>query len=90
MAESVCSEDHTQKQHHVAEEGLDSCTGFVVIGGGIAGVTCAETLAALCPDGDQITLISASPLIKTVTNFNQVNSKTHILSVTTLHCDYMV
>ena len=52
----------------------DSVTaaGFVVVGGGIAGVTCAETLSALCPD-EQITLISASSLIKTVTNFNQVS-----------------
>lgn len=40
---------------------------FVVVGGGIAGVTCAETLAFLEPD-ESILLISESALIKTVTN----------------------
>ncbi|XP_035698510.1 pyridine nucleotide-disulfide oxidoreductase domain-containing protein 1-like isoform X1 [Branchiostoma floridae] len=45
--------------------------GFVIVGGGIAGVTCAEQLSALSPD-DPITLLSASPLIKSVTNFRQV------------------
>ncbi|XP_059170159.1 pyridine nucleotide-disulfide oxidoreductase domain-containing protein 1-like [Physella acuta] len=44
---------------------------YVVIGGGIAGVTCAETLSLLAEE-DSITLISASPLIKTVTNYVQL------------------
>lgn len=66
-----------QIQHQSTEEKVDSCGGFVIIGGGIAGVTCAETLAALCPDEESITLLSASPLIKTVTNFNQVNYLAH-------------
>lgn len=40
---------------------------FVIVGGGIAGVSCAEGLAFLCPS-KQILLITASPLIKAVTN----------------------
>ncbi|KRT79338.1 FAD dependent oxidoreductase [Oryctes borbonicus] len=40
---------------------------FVIIGGGIAGVTCAETLAFYQPD-KKIILVSESSLIKTVTN----------------------
>ncbi|KAK9709610.1 Rubredoxin NAD+ reductase C-terminal domain [Popillia japonica] len=40
---------------------------FVVIGGGIAGVTCAETLAFYQPE-QEIILVSESSLIKTVTN----------------------
>lgn len=40
---------------------------FVVVGGGIAGVTCTETLAFLEPN-ESILLISESSLIKTVTN----------------------
>lgn len=40
---------------------------FVVIGGGIAGVSCVETLAFLEPE-EKIILISESSLIKTVTN----------------------
>ncbi|XP_072035637.1 pyridine nucleotide-disulfide oxidoreductase domain-containing protein 1-like isoform X2 [Amphiura filiformis] len=51
---------------------LDSPPGLIVVGGGIAGVTCTETLSDLCPE-EEITLISASPLIKTVTNFNQIS-----------------
>jgi len=40
---------------------------FVIIGGGIAGVSCAEGLSFLAPD-ESIILITASPLIKAVTN----------------------
>ncbi|XP_032711020.1 pyridine nucleotide-disulfide oxidoreductase domain-containing protein 1 isoform X2 [Lontra canadensis] len=45
---------------------------FVVVGGGIAGVTCAEQLAILFPSED-ILLVTASPVIKAVTNFKQVS-----------------
>uniref|UniRef100_A0A8D1XJH2 Pyridine nucleotide-disulfide oxidoreductase domain-containing protein 1 n=1 Tax=Sus scrofa TaxID=9823 RepID=A0A8D1XJH2_PIG len=45
---------------------------FVVVGGGIAGVTCAEQLAIDFPSED-ILLITASPVIKAVTNFKQVS-----------------
>jgi len=50
-----------------------STTGkFVVVGGGIAGVTCAEQLAIQFPSED-ILLVTASPVIKAVTNFKQVS-----------------
>lgn len=39
----------------------------MIIGGGIAGVSCIETLQFLCPD-ESIILITESSLIKTVTN----------------------
>uniref|UniRef100_A0A2K5N8N1 Pyridine nucleotide-disulfide oxidoreductase domain-containing protein 1 n=1 Tax=Cercocebus atys TaxID=9531 RepID=A0A2K5N8N1_CERAT len=45
---------------------------FVVVGGGIAGVTCAEQLATQFPSED-ILLITASPVIKAVTNFKQIS-----------------
>ncbi|XP_053318375.1 pyridine nucleotide-disulfide oxidoreductase domain-containing protein 1 [Spea bombifrons] len=45
---------------------------FVVVGGGISGVTCAEQLAAQFPS-DDIYLITASPLIKAVTGLKQVS-----------------
>lgn len=45
---------------------------FVVVGGGIAGVTCAEQLAINFPEED-ILLVTASPVIKAVTNFKQVS-----------------
>ncbi|XP_051011498.1 pyridine nucleotide-disulfide oxidoreductase domain-containing protein 1 [Acomys russatus] len=45
---------------------------FVVVGGGIAGVTCAEQLAVNFPAED-ILLVTASPVIKAVTNFKQVS-----------------
>lgn len=44
---------------------------FVIVGGGIAGVSCAETLAFLEPD-HRIILISESSLIKTVTNLHAI------------------
>ncbi|XP_004693284.1 PREDICTED: pyridine nucleotide-disulfide oxidoreductase domain-containing protein 1 [Condylura cristata] len=45
---------------------------FVVVGGGIAGVTCAEQLAVQFPS-EEILLVTASPVIKAVTNFKQVS-----------------
>ncbi|XP_060632579.2 pyridine nucleotide-disulfide oxidoreductase domain-containing protein 1 [Anolis sagrei] len=45
---------------------------FIVVGGGIAGVTCAERLATEFPS-DDIVLVTASPVIKTVVNFKQVS-----------------
>ncbi|XP_036107257.1 pyridine nucleotide-disulfide oxidoreductase domain-containing protein 1 isoform X2 [Molossus molossus] len=45
---------------------------FVVVGGGIAGVTCAEQLAIHFPS-EEILLVTASPVIKAVTNFKQVS-----------------
>lgn len=44
---------------------------FVVVGGGIAGVTCVETLAFLDPV-KSIILLSESSLIKTVTNLHAI------------------
>ena len=36
---------------------------FVIVGGGIAGVSCAEMLSVLCPQ-ERILLLTASPVIK--------------------------
>lgn len=44
---------------------------FVVVGGGIAGVSCAETLAFFEPD-KSIILLSESSLIKTVVNLHAI------------------
>uniref|UniRef100_A0A182P4V5 FAD/NAD(P)-binding domain-containing protein n=1 Tax=Anopheles epiroticus TaxID=199890 RepID=A0A182P4V5_9DIPT len=43
---------------------------YVIVGGGIAGVTCAETLALLRPhdSSDRILLLTESTLVKAVTN----------------------
>ncbi|XP_044133987.1 pyridine nucleotide-disulfide oxidoreductase domain-containing protein 1 [Bufo gargarizans] len=45
---------------------------FVVVGGGIAGVTCAEQLSLQCP-AEVVYLLTASPLVKAVTNIKQVS-----------------
>lgn len=57
----------------------DSAT-FVIIGGGIAGVSCLEGLTMLCPT-ESIILITSSPLVKTVTN---------VLSITKTLCKFDV
>ncbi|XP_031843890.1 pyridine nucleotide-disulfide oxidoreductase domain 1 [Nomia melanderi] len=48
------------------DKGKMNCT-FLIVGGGIAGVSCAESIGFLAPEEDTI-LITASPLIKAVTN----------------------
>lgn len=45
---------------------------FVVVGGGIAGVTCVEQLSSQIPSAD-VALITAGPHIKAVTNYKQVS-----------------
>lgn len=45
---------------------------FVVVGGGIAGVTCAQRLATEFPS-ENILLVTASPVIKAILNFRQVS-----------------
>jgi len=48
----------------------DSAT-FVIVGGGIAGVSCAEMLSVLCPH-QKILLLTASPVIKAVANLSHL------------------
>ncbi|OWF48998.1 pyridine nucleotide-disulfide oxidoreductase domain-containing protein 1-like [Mizuhopecten yessoensis] len=45
---------------------------FAIIGGGIAGVSCAEMLSSLCPEVD-ILLVTASPLIKAIANYKKIS-----------------
>ncbi|XP_029351097.1 pyridine nucleotide-disulfide oxidoreductase domain-containing protein 1 isoform X2 [Echeneis naucrates] len=45
---------------------------FVVVGGGIAGVTCVEQLSSQIPSAE-VALITAGPHIKAVTNYKQVS-----------------
>lgn len=57
-----------QVSHSVHDmESTEINTTFLVVGGGIAGVSCCETLRFLCPSA-QVTLVTESALIKTVTN----------------------
>lgn len=44
---------------------------FVIVGGGIAGVTCVEQLSSQIPSAD-VALITAGLHIKAVTNYKQV------------------
>ncbi|XP_037812831.1 pyridine nucleotide-disulfide oxidoreductase domain-containing protein 1 [Lucilia sericata] len=53
---------------------------FVVVGGGIAGVTCAETIAICCPE-ESILLMTESTVIKTVANLEPVARYLHKFDV---------
>lgn len=44
---------------------------YVVVGGGIAGVSCVETLAAIAPKESAL-LISGSDVVRVTTNVNQL------------------
>ena len=46
-------------------------TDFLVVGGGIAGVSCAELLATLAPNAS-ITLVTSGPTVKAVTDFSHL------------------
>ncbi|CAH1183704.1 unnamed protein product [Phaedon cochleariae] len=62
---------------------------FVVIGGGIAGVTCVETLAFFEPE-KSILLISESSLIKTVTNLHAITKVLTEFDIEEVHTDDFV
>lgn len=64
----------------MAEIEEESKFSFVVVGGGIAGVTCAETLAICCPN-ESILLITESSVIKTVANLEPVARYLHKFNV---------
>ncbi|KAI9190434.1 Pyridine nucleotide-disulfide oxidoreductase domain-containing protein 1 [Blastocladiella emersonii ATCC 22665] len=49
---------------------------YVVLGGGVGGVTCAEELSRLVGDGDQVYLISQSRILKIVTNVQAISKTT--------------
>ncbi|XP_075151520.1 pyridine nucleotide-disulfide oxidoreductase domain 1 [Haematobia irritans] len=53
---------------------------FVIVGGGIAGVTCAETVAISCPE-ETILLLTESNIVKTVTNLEPVARYLHKFDV---------
>lgn len=53
---------------------------FVIVGGGIAGVTCAETTAICCPD-QSILLLTESNIVKTVANLEPVARYLHKFDV---------
>ena len=54
----------------MSEEGGD----FVVVGGGIAGVSCAETLSNII-GGSNVVVVTASNVVKQVTNVNQITGR---------------
>lgn len=64
----------------VGEEVITQHFTFIVVGGGIAGVTCAETLAICCPE-QSILLMTESNIIKTVTNLEPVARYLHKFDV---------
>lgn len=57
---------------------------FVVVGGGIAGVTCVENLSFYAPS-EKVILLTASPLIKTITELVPISRMVTSFSVT--ECD---
>ncbi|XP_064455102.1 pyridine nucleotide-disulfide oxidoreductase domain-containing protein 1-like [Ornithodoros turicata] len=44
---------------------------YVIVGGGIAGVSCAEQLALQCPE-EEITIVTASPVVKATSNVEKI------------------
>lgn len=50
----------TQNNHH---QSTSPHSKYVVVGGGVAGVCCAEELCRLCPN-DSVTLVSADTVLK--------------------------
>ena len=64
---------------------------FVIVGGGIAGVSCVEQITYLCPD-EPVILISASSVVKSVTNLSQISIilKILLLQLNQIECTVSV
>ena len=54
---------------------------YVVLGGGIAGVSCAQTLRLLAPDSATIVLVTASEIVKSVTELTHMTKLLSSFSV---------
>ena len=54
---------------------------YVVLGGGIAGVSCAQTLRLLAPDAASIVLVTATEVVKAVTELTQLTKLLSSFSV---------
>ena len=58
-----------------------SSADYVVLGGGIAGVSCAQTLRLLAPDAASIVLVTATEVVKAVTELTQLTKLLSSFSV---------
>uniref|UniRef100_A0A1B0AKN2 Pyridine nucleotide-disulfide oxidoreductase domain-containing protein 1 n=1 Tax=Glossina palpalis gambiensis TaxID=67801 RepID=A0A1B0AKN2_9MUSC len=58
------------REYYGKNKDCDDVT-FLIVGGGIAGVTCAETLAICCPE-ESILLLTESHIIKTISNLEPI------------------
>ncbi|ESO93306.1 hypothetical protein LOTGIDRAFT_178551 [Lottia gigantea] len=67
---------------------MEKIADIIIVGGGISGVTCAQTVNELNPDVTVI-LITASPLIKTVVNFKQVTERIESFQVEEKNKSYL-
>lgn len=61
---------------------------YVIVGGGIAGVSCAEMLSNLAPD-ENVLLLTASTLIKKITNYKKVTKTLEQFDVEEQHMSSM-
>ncbi|KAL7052117.1 hypothetical protein ACKWTF_004772 [Chironomus riparius] len=68
--QSIMMSTSQSNRQDKTETNQNECT-FLIIGGGIAGVSCAETINFLLP-GEKIILLTESSLIKSVTNLVQL------------------
>lgn len=46
---------------------------FVIVGGGIAGISCAEQISLQSPKDEKIVLVTATSMVKSVTNLSQIS-----------------
>lgn len=61
---------NSNKHFHQINQNSRECS-FLIVGGGIAGVSCAETISFLAPE-EKVIIVCESPLIKSVTNLVQL------------------
>ncbi|CAF0735244.1 unnamed protein product [Brachionus calyciflorus] len=54
---------------------------FIVVGGGISGISCAQKLSSIAEKTYKILVLSASPLVKSITNFKPVTKFLHTFDV---------
>lgn len=68
---------------------MENAFTFVIVGGGIAGVTCTELLSHLCPE-EKILLISSSPLVKTAANVKQLTPCLEEFEIEEVSCESLL
>lgn len=83
--QTTTSRTSSNRNQQIIQNNFFDCT-FLIVGGGIAGVSCVETISFLAPD-EKILILTESSLIKSVTNLVQLGKYIQQFDIKEMNAD---